>query len=40
MKQALKTSIENKGNSYEQMKVIAQSYASNQEFFAQEAIYQ
>ena len=40
MKQALKTSIENKGNSYEQMKVIAQAYASNQKFFAQEAIYQ
>ena len=31
MKQTLKISIENKDNSYEQMKAIAQGYASNQE---------
>ena len=39
MKQALKISIENKENSYEQMKATAQAYASSWECFVQEAIY-
>ena len=39
MKQTLNISIENKENSYEQMKAIAQAYASNRECSAQEAAY-
>ena len=39
IKQALKISIENKQNSYEQMKVIAQAYAPNWECSVQEAVY-
>ena len=39
LKQALKTSIENKENSYEQMKAIAQAHASNRECSVQEAVY-
>ena len=39
MQQALKISIENKENSYEQMMAIAQAYASNRECYAQEAVY-
>ena len=38
MKQALKVFIENKENSYEQMKAIAQAYASNRECSVQEAV--
>ena len=39
MKQSLKISIKNKENSYEQMKAIAQAYASNRECSVQEAVY-
>ena len=39
IKQALKISIENKQNSYEQMKAIAQAYASNWECSVQDAVY-
>ena len=38
MKQALKVFIENKENSYEQMKAIAQAYASHRECSVQEAV--
>ena len=40
MKQAFKISIENRENSYEQMKAIAQAYASNWECSVQKAVYQ
>ena len=39
MKRALKISIENKKNSYEQMKAIAQACESNGECSVQEAVY-
>ena len=39
MKQALKISIENKENSSEQMKALAQAYASNRKCSVQEAVY-
>ena len=39
MKQALKISLENKENSYEQIKTMAQAYASNQECSVHEALY-
>ena len=39
MKQDLKISTENKENSYESMKGIPQTYASNWECFVQEAVY-
>ena len=39
VKQALKISTENKDNNYEQMKGIAQEYASNRECSIQEAVY-
>ena len=38
-KQVLNISTENKDNNYEQMKPIAQTYASNQECSIQEAVY-
>ena len=40
MKQALKLSIENKCNNYEQMKTIVCAYSSNRKCFVQEAVYQ